>query len=31
MELADSLFDAAEGGESREERLEKLARQVAVC
>jgi uracil-DNA glycosylase len=27
----DSLFDAAEGGESREERLEGLARQVAVC
>ena len=27
----DSLFDAAEGGESREERLEELARQVAVC
>jgi uracil-DNA glycosylase family 4 len=27
----DSLFDAAEGGESREERLQELARQVAVC
>ena len=27
----DNLFDAAEGGESREERLEELARQVAVC
>jgi DNA polymerase len=27
----DSLFDAAEGGEGREERLEELARQVAVC
>jgi len=27
----DSLFDAAEGSESREERLEELARQVAVC
>ncbi len=27
----DSLFDAAEGGENREERLEELARQVAVC
>ena len=27
----DSLFDAAEGGESREERLDELARQVAVC
>jgi uracil-DNA glycosylase len=27
----DSLFDAAEGGQSREERLEELARQVAVC
>ena len=27
----DSLFDAAESGESREERLEELARQVAVC
>ena len=27
----DSLFDAAEGGESREERLAELARQVAVC
>jgi uracil-DNA glycosylase len=27
----DSLFDAAEGGESRKERLEELARQVAVC
>jgi uracil-DNA glycosylase family 4 len=27
----DSLFDAAGGGESREERLEELARQVAVC
>jgi uracil-DNA glycosylase len=27
----DSLFDAAEGGESREERLEELARQVSVC
>jgi uracil-DNA glycosylase family 4 len=27
----DSLFDAAEGGENREERLAELARQVAVC
>src|SRR3712207_2033690 len=27
----DSLFDAAEGGENREERLGELARQVAVC
>lgn len=27
----DSLFDAADGGENREERLEELARQVAVC
>ena len=27
----DSLFDAAEGGESREERLEGLARPVAGC
>ena len=27
----DSLFDAAEGSENREERLEELARQVAVC
>ncbi len=27
----DSLFDAVEGGENREERLEELARQVAVC
>jgi uracil-DNA glycosylase family 4 len=27
----DSLFDVAEGGENREERLAELARQVAVC
>lgn len=27
----DSLFDASEGGENREERLGELARQVAVC
>jgi len=27
----DSLFDVAEGGENREERLGELARQVAVC
>ena len=27
----DSLFDAAEGGENREERLAELSRQVAVC
>jgi uracil-DNA glycosylase family 4 len=27
----DSLFDAAESGESREERLDELARQVSVC
>ena len=27
----DSLFDAANGSENREERLEELARQVAVC
>jgi DNA polymerase len=27
----DSLFDAAEGGESREERLAELSRQVSVC
>ena len=27
----DSLFDATEGGENREERLAELARQVAVC
>ena len=27
----DSLFDAADGGENREERLAELARQVAVC
>ncbi|HYQ85432.1 MAG TPA: uracil-DNA glycosylase family protein, partial [Rubrobacter sp.] len=27
----DSLFDAAEGGESRERRLEELALQVSVC
>lgn len=27
----DSLFDAAENGENREERLEELARQVSVC
>ena len=27
----DSLFDAAEGGEDREKRLEDLARQVSVC
>ncbi len=27
----DSLFDAADGGENREERLGELARQVAVC
>jgi uracil-DNA glycosylase family 4 len=27
----DSLFDAAEGGEDREERLAELARQVSVC
>ncbi|HSL00242.1 MAG TPA: uracil-DNA glycosylase [Rubrobacteraceae bacterium] len=27
----DSLFDAADGGENREDRLEELARQVAVC
>ncbi len=27
----DSLFDAVEGGESREERLAELARQVSVC
>jgi uracil-DNA glycosylase len=27
----DSLFDAAEVGENREERLGELARQVAVC
>ena len=27
----DSLFDAANGGENREERLGELARQVAVC
>ena len=27
----DSLFDAAGGGEDREERLSELARQVAVC
>jgi len=26
----DNLFDAAEGGESREERLEEFARQVAA-
>ena len=27
----DSLFDAADGGENREKRLEDLARQVSVC
>ena len=27
----DSLFKAAEGGESWEDRLEELARQVALC
>ena len=27
----DSLFDAADGGEGREKRLEDLARQVSVC
>ena len=27
----DNLFDAAEGGENREERLAELARQVSVC
>ena len=27
----DSLFDAADGGENREERLAELARQVSVC
>ena len=27
----DSLFDAADGGENREERLGELSRQVAVC
>jgi uracil-DNA glycosylase len=27
----DSLFDSADGGENREERLAELARQVAVC
>ncbi len=27
----DSLFEAADGGENREERLAELARQVAVC
>jgi DNA polymerase len=27
----ESLFDLPEGGESREQRLEELARQVAVC
>ena len=27
----DNLFDATEGGESREERLAELARQVSVC
>lgn len=27
----DSLFDAAEGGEDREKRLQELARQVSVC
>jgi uracil-DNA glycosylase len=27
----DSLFDVADGGENREERLAELARQVAVC
>jgi uracil-DNA glycosylase len=27
----ESLFDTAEGGENREQRLEELARQVAVC
>jgi uracil-DNA glycosylase len=27
----ESLFDAAEGGENRKERLEDLSRQVAVC
>jgi uracil-DNA glycosylase len=27
----ESLFDAAEGSENREERLAELARQVAVC
>ena len=27
----DSLFDAADGGEDREKRLEDLARQVSVC
>jgi hypothetical protein len=27
----DSLFDAAEGSEGWEDRLEELARQVAVC
>lgn len=27
----ESLFDSAEGGENREERLAELARQVAVC
>ena len=27
----DSLFDVAEGGENREERLAELARQVSVC
>jgi uracil-DNA glycosylase family protein len=27
----DSLFDAADGGENREERLAELSRQVAVC
>ncbi|CAN5548366.1 uracil-DNA glycosylase [soil metagenome] len=27
----DNLFDASDGGENREERLEELARQVSVC
>ncbi|MDQ3942720.1 MAG: uracil-DNA glycosylase [Actinomycetota bacterium] len=27
----ESLFDSAQGGENREERLDELARQVAVC
>ena len=30
-EPLDNLFDAAENGENREERLEELARQVSVC
>ena len=27
----DNLFDASDGGENREDRLEELSRQVSVC